>query len=111
MTHAPIILGLVAVAVGLAAGASPAAQTSGRGAEIVATVRSAPVVDTLLAPPIVAVGTLVPEDEVALGFKVGGAVATLGVDEGDVVRAGQVLATVAPEETDAAVAQARAAAE
>lgn len=75
-----------------------------------ATVHAEPVTDTVMARRVVAAGTVAAHDEVTLGFKVGGAIAALRVDEGDVVRAGQSLATLALDETDAAVAQARAAA-
>jgi len=74
------------------------------------TVRAAPVTDTLLARPVVATGTVAPKDEIALSFKVGGVVARIGVDPGDVVRSGQTLATLELREIDAGLAKARSAA-
>jgi multidrug efflux system membrane fusion protein len=67
-------------------------------------------VDTF-AVPIVATGVLGARDELALSFKIGGVVRQVGVDPGDVVRAGQTLAVLELPEADAAVAQARSSAE
>jgi multidrug efflux system membrane fusion protein len=74
-------------------------------------VRSAPVRDTVLARPIVAAGTVAPKDEISLSFKVGGVIEHIAVDPGDVVRAGQVLATLDLREIDAGLTKARSAAE
>jgi RND family efflux transporter MFP subunit len=73
-------------------------------------VRAAPVVDTVLARPIVATGTVGPKEEVALSFKVGGVIARVAVDPGDEVRAGQTLATLQLREIDAGLSKARSAA-
>lgn len=70
-------------------------------------VRAVPVTDTVIARPIVAAGTLVPKDEIALGFQTGGVIARISVDAGDQVRAGQVLASLDLRETDASLAKAR----
>lgn len=75
------------------------------------SVRVAAVTDTLLAPVVRAAGTLGSRDEVTLSFKVGGITARVSVDEGDRVRAGQVLATLEMREVDAGLAKARAAVE
>ena len=75
------------------------------------TVRAARVTDTLMARPIVAAGTAAPKDEIALSFKVGGVIEHLRVDPGDVVRAGQVLAALQLQESDATLAKARSAAD
>jgi RND family efflux transporter MFP subunit len=56
--------------------------------------------------PIRTSGRLAPKSERTLSFKVGGLVARLNVDEGDAVRAGQVLARIDPREIDAQVLQA-----
>lgn len=61
-----------------------------------------------LAAGIRAVGTVAPAEEVRLSFKTGGVVAAIDVAQGERVRAGQRLATVARDEVDAAVTQARA---
>lgn len=76
-------------------------------ADHTAVVRAAPVSDTVLARPIVATGTVAPADEAALGFKIGGVIARIAVDEGDAVRAGQTLASLDLREIDAALARAR----
>lgn len=75
------------------------------------TVRAAVVAHERLAPPVVATGVLGPKEEITLSFKVGGVVARILVDEGDVVRAGDPLAALELREIDAAVARARSAAE
>lgn len=61
-----------------------------------------------LATGIRAVGTLAPAEEVRLSFKSGGVITAIDVAQGERVRAGQRLATVARDEVEAAVAQARA---
>ena len=76
-----------------------------------AVVRAAPVVDTVLARAIVAAGTVAPADEAALGFKIGGVIQRIAVDEGDAVRAGQTLAVLDLREIDAGLAKARSGAE
>jgi RND family efflux transporter MFP subunit len=76
-----------------------------------AVVRAAPVVDTVLARPIVAAGTVAPADEAALGFKIGGVIRRIAVDEGDPIRAGQTLAVLDLREIDAGLAKARSGAE
>ena len=72
-----------------------------------AIVRAVPVVDTVLARPIVATGTVAPGDEAALGFKIGGVIERIAVDAGDAVRAGQTLAALDLREIDAGLAKAR----
>ena len=63
------------------------------------------------AGSVVATGSFGAKDEIPLSFKVGGVIARLTVDEGDRVRAGQVLGQLDLREIDAAVAKATAAAE
>jgi len=76
-----------------------------------ADVRAEPVTRTELTRPITAAGTLGPKDEIALSFKIAGVIEELGVDAGDEVHAGQMLARLDLREIDAAVARARSAAE
>jgi RND family efflux transporter MFP subunit len=78
-----------------------------RGTTDTAIVRAAPVIDTVLARPIVATGTVAPADEAALGFKIGGVIERIAVDAGDAVRAGQTLAALDLREIDAGLAKAR----
>ena len=73
-------------------------------------VRVADVPHESLAPPILGTGLLAPKDEITLGFKIGGVVARVAVDEGDVVKQGDTLASLELREIDAGVARARAAA-
>lgn len=73
-------------------------------------IRTAPVATESFAAPVVATGTLGAEAETPLGFKIGGVVSRILVDEGDNVAAGQLLAVVDQGEIDAAVTKAQAAA-
>jgi RND family efflux transporter MFP subunit len=54
-----------------------------------------------------AVGLLTPKDEARLAFKMGGVIETIKVEEGQSVKAGQVLAVLKQTEIGASVAQAR----
>ncbi len=76
-----------------------------------APVRAEPVQSVTVAHQTRAVGMLAPRDEVRLAFKVGGIVERIGVDAGDSVRRGQVLAELKRAEVDAAVVQGAEAAE
>ncbi len=62
---------------------------------------------TAAEPPIVLTGTLGAKEETPLGFKIGGVVASVAVDEGDRVREGQLLAALSLTEIEASVAAAR----
>lgn len=72
----------------------------------VAVVETTPAVESLRA-----VGVLAPADEVRLAFKTGGLVDAIHVEQGQAVRKGQLLATLADDEVASAVAQARAVAD
>lgn len=69
----------------------------------VAVVETAPAAESLRA-----VGVVAPADEVRLSFKTGGVVRSIEVQQGERVRAGQLLATLLDDEVASAVAQARA---
>jgi RND family efflux transporter MFP subunit len=73
-------------------------------------VRTAPVERAAVAEPIRATGLLASKAEARLSFKIGGIINRLYVDEGDRVRAGQTLATLAMTEIEAQVRQAQEAA-
>jgi membrane fusion protein, multidrug efflux system len=77
----------------------------------VVSVRVAAVETERLAQPVAATGVLAAKEEVALGFKVGGVIARVLVDEGRGVRAGDTLAVLDLGEIDAGVTRARSAAE
>lgn len=77
----------------------------------VVSVRVALVDTERLAPPVAATGVLAAKEEVALGFKLGGVIARVLVDEGRAVRAGDTLAVLDLSEIDAGVTRARSAAE
>lgn len=73
-------------------------------------VRTASVRDTMLAPVVRGTGLLGADDERRLGFKIGGVIARVLVEEGDAVRAGEPLAVLDLAEIDAAVRKAESAA-
>ena len=58
-------------------------------------------------PSITLTGTLGAKEEIPLGFKIGGVVASVAVDEGDRVREGQLLAALSLTEIEASVSAAR----
>ena len=95
----------IAAAVGLAACGNGSDPADGKGAAPVrvTAVETAPATEVLRA-----VGVLAPADEVRLAFKTGGVIRTIQVEQGDRVRGGQLLATLADDEVAAAVAQAQA---
>jgi multidrug efflux system membrane fusion protein len=71
------------------------------------TVHVAPVKDAALDDTLRAVGLLTPKDEARLSFKVGGLIESIRVEEGQAVKAGQVLAVLKPAEINASLEQAR----
>jgi RND family efflux transporter MFP subunit len=91
---------LFALTVGACGGKGPvpAAEPTPVGADVV---RSGPA-----EPDIVINGVLVTRDEWRLSFKVPGIVRSITVEEGQGVRAGQLLATLEPTEVDAQLEQA-----
>lgn len=70
-------------------------------------VHTAPVQQKTIALPIHASGILTSSAEQRLAFKIGGVIQKIYVDEGDVVRPGQLLAILDKTEIDAQVAQAQ----
>jgi multidrug efflux system membrane fusion protein len=106
MSLKPPHLALALTGLALAACGRDTANPS-RPADAPALVRAAPVTDTVLARPVVATGSVAPEDEISLGFKIGGVIARISVDAGDRVRAGQILASLDLREIDAGLAKAR----
>ena len=70
-------------------------------------VRLSPVISGEAGEAVEATGTLAASDELQLGFKIGGVIARVLVQEGQVVRAGQPLAALDLREIDAQLAKAR----
>lgn len=95
---------LVLLALFLAAGCQPGDEPPARAATRVGTgiVTSGPA-----APPILTSGVITTRDELKLSFKVAGIVRRIGVQEGEVVRAGQELAALELTEVNAQLEQAR----
>jgi RND family efflux transporter MFP subunit len=71
------------------------------------TVHVLPVQMAILDNTLRAVGLLTPKDEARLSFKVGGLIESIRVEEGQAVKAGQVLAVLKQAEIGASVEQAR----
>jgi membrane fusion protein, multidrug efflux system len=82
-------------------------RASGTAAAPVRMVRVAAVTDAALDNTLRAAGLLTPKDEARLSFKVGGLVESISVEEGQSVKAGQVLAVLKPAEIMASLEQAR----
>ena len=99
--------GIAALAIALALAGCGNGQEKGANHEAapvrVAVVETAPATETLRA-----IGVVAPADEVRLGFKIGGVVRAIHVEQGDRVRKGQLLAVLDDDEVAATVAQARA---
>ena len=72
-------------------------------------VRLAPVSDDSVTQAVTATGVVAFRAEIALSFKIGGVVSRVLVRDGDLVRAGELLATLDLREIDAQVAKARSA--
>lgn len=101
---ASLLLALPLVVAGC--GADVAAPTPVPPVVELATVAAASDADVVRAPGVVS-----RRLETPLAFRTGGIVASVRVREGDAVRRGQVLASLALDEIDARVAQARSAVE
>jgi len=82
-------------------------QTSNSSVDERIPVQTALVQQKTIALPIHASGILTSSAEQRLSFKVGGVIRKIYVDEGDVVRPGQLLAVLDKTEIDAQVAQAQ----
>lgn len=101
-----VAIASLALAACAGAGAAPAADSA-----MAIAVRLAPVERATVAEPVRATGVAAAKSEVALGFTTAGVLAAVHVDEGDRIRAGQVLATLDLAQSDALLAKARSAAD
>jgi multidrug efflux system membrane fusion protein len=98
---------VIALAAAVAAAACRGASgEASPGAAPVVLVRTAPVREAWVAPPVTGTGMLAPKEEIALSFKIGGVVSRIPVDVGTRVAAGDTLAALDLREIDAAVARA-----
>lgn len=98
-------IALVAVAISLAACSADVAPAAEEAAPI--PVRVVTPQFRTAEPDISLTGILGAKEEVPLGFKIGGVVASVAVDAGDRVTEGQLLAALSLTEIDASVAAAR----
>lgn len=117
MTHKETKTRFDALVATLAIGAALAFGASGCGTDAKAATAAKPrdlsvPVRTITAQAsdatraVVGVGRVAHQSDHRLGFKIGGVIARIEVDEGDPVKKGQVLARLDPREIDAAVTQA-----
>lgn len=111
---APILLVSAALfgLYGLIGGCGQSGATSGAPKPVSETderiaIRTAAVQQKSIALPVHASGILTSSAEQRLSFKIGGIIRKTYVDEGDVVRAGQLLAVLDKTEIDAQVNQAQ----
>ena len=72
------------------------------------TVRLVAAAEASLPSKVAVSGVLAAQEELVLGLEVGGRISWLGVDVGDVVAAGDVIATLDPREFDLAIERAEA---
>lgn len=103
--HWILVVTAAILAVGLVVACSHKAD--GTAAPAPRSVHVAVVTDTEIDNTLRAVGLLTPKDEARLSFKVGGLIESIHVEEGQSVRAGQVLAVLKPTEVNASLEQAR----
>ncbi len=85
---------------------TPTTENSTAGTDLI-PVRTVAVANKTIALPIHASGALTSTSEQRLSFKTGGIIRKIYVDEGDVVRAGQLLAVLDVTEIEAQVNQAQ----
>ena len=104
-TSVPLVCLILVCSAALSAGCSS------KGSEItgsaIRAVGVTPVKMAALDNTLHAVGLLSPKDEARLSFKVGGVIESIKVEEGQTVKAGQVLAALKQTEIGASVEQAR----
>lgn len=112
--HTAVLLSVVLLAACADANATTGRDSARATAAAAAELTADPVSVTLATPgddisaaTVVATGTYASRDEIPLGFKIGGVVHRVLVDEGAVVQRGQVLAVLDLREIDAAVAKAQ----
>ena len=98
---------LLAAATIFAGAAACSHKVGGASAPPMRTVHVASVAGASLDNSLHAMGLLTPKDEARLSFKVGGLVQSVYVEEGQSVKAGQVLAVLKRVEVDASLEQAR----
>jgi len=82
----------------------PTETAPARGSTLVG---AAPVITGPAQPPVLTSGVITTREELRLSFKTAGIVRKIGVNEGEVVRAGQELAVLELTEVDAQLEQAR----
>ena len=101
------IAGLCAILGGCGAPSQPKPDSSTQEADERIPVHTATVQQKSIALPVHASGILTSSAEQRLSFKIGGVIRKIYVDEGDLVRPGQLLAVLDKTEIDAQVAQAQ----
>jgi len=94
-----------------ACGGSSSAPVTGEAETKAAPVRVATAGPADFLSEIAVVGRVEPDTAYVLAFKTGGVVSSLGVEEGDVVKKGDILAELDPRDVDAQLRQAQEAAD
>ena len=97
---------LVALAIAGCGNGEPAESVAAAAPVRAARVEQAPATEALRA-----IGVLAPADEVRLAFTTGGVIRRIDVEQGAIVKEGQLLATLADDEVAATLMQARAVAD
>jgi membrane fusion protein, multidrug efflux system len=111
MKHRLLISLCAAITLAASAGMVACARKAhGSSSALVHAVRVTAVTDAALDNSLRAVGLLTPKDEARLSFKIGGLIESIRVEEGQSVKAGDVLAVLKPTEVNASLEQARQAA-
>lgn len=103
------LISLIAVSLATAIGMAACRRSEAAPSRAVAAtpVAVAQVGSTTATTSILAVGTLAGKEELPLSFKIGGVVARIAAEPGQVVKAGTVLAELAPTEIAAEVEKAK----
>jgi RND family efflux transporter MFP subunit len=100
-----ILAGLAAAVLGAGIAGCSDSSAAGKGETPRHTVRVAPVQVASVGVRLRAVGLLGPKDQARLSFKVGGYIAAIPIEEGQRVKAGQLLAVLKSTEIDAGLEQ------
>jgi RND family efflux transporter MFP subunit len=106
--HSLLLLSLLALAVAACTTEASPEKPPQQNTPSVVNVAVAPIRLATQAQPIRVSGVVAASEELSLSFKIGGVISAVYVDEGQLVKKGQLLARLDPQEIDAQVQQAEA---